>query len=333
MTKKFILPLLLTLVLPSCGQSKIFVPDKVFENDDYNRIGVRKTKESSATLNNENKIKVRLLLSSQYEIDRHVTEVVLHNEIRDLSYAYFGSSVPTNFKNYRLSENSTSNKFVNNAQTIMADSYSEQETSLGSVKNKLQTVTYTFDTNIEDKTSTERNYETRIVSAANDEKETVTSVKKGSYTTTEGSLISTFGLTPIKEILHSFPENEDENERFDLFDEDAVYNQYTDSQSNFAIVSDAISLFFNYKTSNGREYKAVENHFYESHIIYEGVDSPRITYFRKYNETLILSDDVVVDTPVIYLEKPALIKYQETTYEIKYDQKNSLKYESIPEVS
>lgn len=326
MRNKILFPLFLTLVLSSCGQSNIFVPNKVFENDDYNRIGAVKTKESNETLNNEEKAKVQTILSSYENIDKHVTTVISHNEIRDLQYAYFGSSVPTNFKNYRLSEFSTSIKFVNLAQVIISDSYSEQETSLGNVKNKLSTKTYTFDVDEENNTSIDRKYETRIESKVNDEEITVTSVRKGSYQKNDDAIDEIYGLKPIKSILDSFSPTSD----FKLFGDNAVYNSYTQNDIKNAVICDAVSEFFNYKTSNGREYKAVNNYFYEAHVSL--LDNPQVTYFRKYSETLILSDDVVVDTPVLYLEKPALIKYEEKTYEISYDENNYLKHSTIPQI-
>ena len=157
----------------------------------------------------------------------------------------------------------------------------------------------------------------------------VSSVRKGTYLNTTDGINQIYGLTPIKSIISYF----DKFDSFELFSDNAVYNLYTENSSYIALVSESQSDFINYKTSNGKEYKAVNNLFYEAHVNITGDDKYYFSYFRIYSETLILSNDVVTNTPIIYLEKPALIKYEEITYSISYNEHQNLKYSSIPNVT
>ena len=54
MNNKFIL-LITPLLFSSCNNGSLFVPSKVFDNDNYERIGVARTLNSNATISNESK--------------------------------------------------------------------------------------------------------------------------------------------------------------------------------------------------------------------------------------------------------------------------------------
>ena len=117
MNKKFIL-LITPLLFSSCNDGSLFVPSKVFDNDNYERIGVARTLNSNATISNESKNDLIDLKTNYQQYDNQVSTYVVQNEVRDLTYAYFGSDVSNNFKNYRLSEKQTHRKWNNLAKTI-----------------------------------------------------------------------------------------------------------------------------------------------------------------------------------------------------------------------
>lgn len=348
--KKQILPLLfLPFVLASCHNNSTDLPKSPFD-DVYVRVGMKGAYEVNLNpLETSDYAELKSSIANYIErgTDQDVTQVQRKEETRDLKYAYFGNEVGSASRCAMLSRIDTEKRYLNNDKNYVttkeAISHQQNQTAnAGIIKNNSTTVDYIYDVNCRDSSKPlEEEYGVRTSFKNNDEQEVVT------QTTDEVNYDETkFNLDPYKNGIatHFKPGKvRGENYNFDILRDtnSAVYGKCTIDGKERCLIKEGYSVFAPYTTTVGRTYKAVDNYFYEGlleeysepKIESEDEKSFRFTSFRFYHEILILSEACDgSNIPVLYLEKPVVIEYNEIKYEISYNSLGEYKG-TIPEIT
>lgn len=322
MKKSRVALLMVPLMAIGCNKSLVNMPKSPFGADEYSPIGMTTAfpdvKLSSLDNNEYQLVKNNI---ANYQADEMVSSYTRHEESRDLRYAYFGNQEPTlctytssDIKLDRYSNPITISKNVQN---------NKNQTLSGSIINDhLTDEIYTQ--SIPDK---DHMYHV-IESIKKNDAEAKVQKTKTDTSYSDAEIVTIFGLKPFEVIQTShFTEkavhSETEVYKFKLFGDEnnAVYGKAKINGVDQFLIKEAYSLFVDYQTV-GHRYKAVDNYFYEG--LLKEVDSSNkklgFTSFRFYHEFLILSEPADrADVPILYLEKPMLVEYNEYRYDISYD--------------
>lgn len=333
--KKQILPLLfIPFVLASCKNNSTDMPKSPFD-DTYVRIGMKGEYEVNLTsLPASDYANLKSAIQNYKDEEKKATKVVRKEEMRDLKYAYFGNEVGSASRCALLTRTDTESRYLkddsNYVTTKEAVSHQENQTAnAGVLKSDSKTVDYIYDVNYLDSSKeAQETYGVRTSVKNNEEQEVVT------QTTIETKYDSTkFDLESYKNgiMIHFAPgkiRGEDYNFGILRDVNSAVYGKCNIDSKERYLIKEGYSVFAPYTTTVGRTYKAVDNYFYEGlleeyvepKIENEGEKSFRFTSFRFYHEVLILSEACDgLNVPVLYLEKPVVVDYDEVKYEISYD--------------
>lgn len=339
MNKRLVLLTIFALpLLASCNKSSIDMPKSPFD-DHYHRIGMKGeyAKADDMTVAEYNAIKEYVNTEGE---DKYVSSYHRQEEIRDLKYAYFGKESSTISQCSMTSHNEDLKRYYNRVFINNDVTDKQIQTANGGIqKTKSTLVDYTFDTTYEsieqEAIPPSGNYAERIRTTNNNEPEIITEpVPVTSYTSNE--VYKLFGLKPFNSRIRShFATEPDPTTGYDFRllgdNNNAVYFKTKD---NKYLIKEGYSLFSEFHTTMGRSYKAQDNYFYEGLLEDDDNNSYRFTHFRFYHELLILSKSIDGSgVPVIYLDKPVLIEFSETTYsDIQYvDEEKSLPhYENDP---
>lgn len=331
MKKIIFLPLV--LVLTSCDSSLIKIPTSPFKDDKYERIGVNsvyKITDSQLT-DDEFKILTEAFNKVNNPTDNNVISYDRVEETRDLKYAYFGKEISSVFFNSLLSRNENISEYLNNVTISKINSHQIIQMAAGDNNTNSISETYTFDTGYKNK-NLDGEYKSHLKTKKNDEEEIVTCttgkdpIKYDLEIEKETSAI--FGINPfVNSIIPLFPTD------FKILGSNAVYGKCDD----MFLVKEAYSVYnSNFTTTLGRQYLAVDNYFYETRLKnYKNNDEPCLVIndFRFYHETLILSESFSgTGVPILYLEKPVLVWFDEIKYNFTYGAKENY-VGDIPEVT
>lgn len=309
----FIVPL-----LASCNKGSIDMPNSPFD-DHYVRIGMvgEYNKTDDMKQGDYNAIKAYINDPNNTK-DVNVASYHQQQEDRDLKYAYFGEESSTISQCSMTSQNIDLQRYSNRISVTNNVNEQQIQTAKSGIQKSKSTLTdYTFDN--EKKAQDAGNYTEIIETKNNDEEPKVTKADSGSYSS-EDEIYTLFGLKPFNGHIRShFAKDGEEGFHLLANDNKAVYFKSND----LYLIKEGYSLFPEYHTTMGRSYKAQENYFYEGLLekVGSGADVTfRFTHFRFYHELLILSKAIDgTGVPVLYLDKPVLIEYSETTYsDIKY---------------
>lgn len=316
--KKIALLLFFPFLLTSCGSSSITIPKSPFRDDKYVLIGMKSENKIDTYLTDDEFAKLNKAIARGTAMtDKRALKYVRQDETRDLKYAYFGketSSVFYNSLNSRLDETT---RYDNQIKIDNSSTKQIVQTAMGENTTLSINNTYTFDIGTAKGLPKENFYKQHLRTQTNDEKPII-SVKtdKTHYGgSEEESEEAVFSVHPYENsILQHFVETE--SYHFKLLGPNAVYGK---SNSKY-LVKEAYSIFNkNFTTTLGRKYIAVDNYFYEGLLDDINTDLC-FTYFRFYHETLILSEAYGNEgVPILYLEKPALVWFNEVKYNIYYN--------------
>lgn len=315
--------LIIVPFLASCQSTSIDMPKSPFD-DHYTRIGMRGEYEMTGEMNPTDYSAIKSYINSENNKDVDVASYHRQEETRDLKYAYFGRESST-ISQCSMTSHSEDLKRYQNRVFINTDVTDQQiQTANGGIqKDKLTLTDYTFDTKYKQLDQSLSKYSERIENKKNDEELKVTEpIKEQSYS----DPYEVFGLKPFNSRIKShFIEDDDYKFKLLANENNAVYYKHNDQY----LIKEGYSLFPDFHTTMGRQYKAQENYFYEGLLekyTKDGVETFRFTHFRFYHELLILSKSIDGSgVPILYLDKPVLIEFSETTYsDIKYEKEENL---------
>lgn len=325
MKKKVILAFI-PLMLIGCNKGAITKAQSPF-NDSYNPIGM--TGEYTGNIEYLNSTQFKLLKDSitslktdPSEFDAIVKKYTKEERSRDLKYSYFRNELnPTDMCSL-VNETSNNTRYSNNVTIASISNERQKQFSGGIDKTITKTDDYTFDTKYKSIASTEHKYRLNTVKKVNEYDAIITKGEEKEYE--EDTTI--FNLSPYNAILNNHFKNKvirTKEYKFEMLadNNNAVYGLYNHNGEKRYLIKEAYSVFDPYSTVVGRKYKAVDNYFYEG-LLKEvsGGEGLLLTNFRFYHEMLILSEacDEDNNVPVLYLEKPVLVEYNEYKYTFDY---------------
>ena len=341
--------LILIPFLASCDTSRVNTPNSPFKDDKYVRIGMRGKYRIDNPLNNDEYNELKNYINDTEVKDINVVSYHQQQEDRDLKYAYFGKESSTFSQCTLTSVSEDLSRYRNRVFTDNVETNKEIQIAGSNIQKTKSLVTnYTFDLGYDD-TKLANKYKIHVKTKIEGEDEKVEE-EKGETSYEDKDVYDIFGLKPYTlRIKGHFPKPDPEKpdpNLFKLLGDNAVYGK--DSDGNY-VIREGHSDFINYSTTMGRTYKAVDNYFYEGVLERykvptssndEETYSYRFLDFRFYHELLILSKAFSSEgsIPILYLEKPALIEFSETTYsDITYCDKGEEEFElydkEIPEVT
>lgn len=330
MKKKFLLCSLIVIpFLANCNNGGIDMPKSPFD-DHYARIGMQGVYGKTDDMSQADYNAIKTYINAPNSKDVNVKSYHRQEEIRDLKYAYFGKESSTISQCSMTSRSEDLTRYKNRVfiNTDVTDQQIQQANG-GIQKTKLALTDYTFDSNY-DKETLANKYIERIKTKNNDETEVVTEpVHETEYG--DEQIYQIFGLKPYNSRIKSHF-IEDGEYKFKLLanNNNAVYYMTKNEKDDPRyLIKEGYSLFSDFHTTMGRSYKAQDNYFYEGILEkykYEGEETFRFTHFRFYHELLILSKSIDGSgVPVLYLDKPVLIEFSETTYSnIEYAKEEDL---------
>ena len=338
--------LILIPLLASCDTSRVNTPNSPFKDDKYVRIGMRTDghHKIDENMSNEDYNELKSYINDKTQIDENVVEYHRQQEDRDLKYAYFGKESSAISQCTLTSIDEYLNRYSNRVRTDTSVTNKAIQTANGGIQKTKSTVTeYVFDSNYSsDPFEESKKYEIRRATKTNSEEQVVEQVQSPTEYDPDSKtfLYETFGLKPFTSRIKShFPEELE----FKLLGDsnNAVYGKNSEGKY---IIKEGHSHFIDYSTTMGRTYKAVDNYFYEGTLERYEVPTPsneekqysyRFLDFRFYHELLILSKafSSPESIPILYLEKPALIEFSETTYsDITYCDTEESEFPRYPDV-
>lgn len=310
--------------LASCDTSRVNTPNSPFKDDKYVRIGMKSDghHKIDKNMSNEEYNELKTYINDKTQTDENVITYHRQQEDRDLKYAYFGKESSTISQCTLTSISEDLNRFSNRVRTDTSVTNKEVQTANGGIQKTKSTVTeYVFDSDYKSNPFIEsEKYQIRRATKINSEEQVVEQVQEETDYNPEDEtfLYETFGLRPFtRRIKSHFPTDWE----FQLLadNNNAVYGKTSDGKY---VIKEGYSHFVDYSTTMGRTYKAVDNYFYEGLLERYKVPGSEDEYkyrfldFRFYHELLILSKAFSSEgsIPILYLEKPALIEFSETTY-------------------
>jgi len=324
MKKKVILAFI-PLMLIGCNKGAIDRAPSPFA-DSYVPIGM--TGEYLGKIETLNSTQFKLLKDNVTKLkteplsyDKLVKRYSKEERSRDLKYSYFKNELnPTDMCSL-VNETSNNVRYKNNVTIATISNERQKQFSGGIDKTITKTSDYTFDTGY--KKTLNSKYILNSVKQINEEKEEITKGEEKEYTPTTTTV---FNLSPYKAILDNHFTNKTKTEyKFEILGDNnnAVYGLYNLDGKERYLIKEAYSLFAPFSTVVGRKYKAVDNYFYECLFVnkkIEDEDYLLLTNFRFYHEMLILSEacDEENRVPVLYLEKPVQVEYNEYKYTFDY---------------
>ena len=240
-----------------------------------------------------------------YKLDNKVTSYTRDAEQRDLRRAYFGNQETSSCSlTSRLTKEV---RYQNKVSVRDTTEVKQKQVESGAIiKDNLKVSVY-------DVHDSSTDYHIVTQSKKNNEAETVKK-ETGKYGQ-EMSEEKLLGLTPFATIKNSHF-----NEKFELLGNinKAVYGKIRIDGQEYFLIKEAKSEFSKYSTV-GHSYKAMDNYFYEGLLKDLGDNQLAFTRFRFYHEFLILSQPAdSEDVPVLYLDRPILVSYDEYRYTIDY---------------
>ena len=306
-------PLLVLPLLLSCNNSNINMPLSPFADDHYQRIGMDGQYKIAESMSEDEFNSIKNYIKDEDAKDGNVASYHIQQENRDLKHAYFGneSSAISQCSLTSISENL--NRYNNRVTIDDIVTNKEVQTANGGIqKTQSLSTSYTFDSNYYlEEFSALKKYQKRLKTKINNESEEVKQeLDETEYTEDLDKLYDIFGLKPFTTRIKSHFVQTDKY-KFELLGNAAVYGKTSDGKY---LIKEGYSLFDNFSTTMGRTYKSVNNYFYEGLLDKIGSDYYFVK-FRFYRELLILSKSFDGSSvPIIYLEKPVLVEFDETTY-------------------
>ncbi len=321
---------LIPLFAIACHGRGVDMPKSPFPGDNYVPIGMESafSKEKLEPLDDEGTEYQKLRGTiKEYQADVLTTKYTRKREYRDLKHAYFGDQEqnPCSYVSQEVVDEYCKNP-EEEADIVSTDKNYEvnkrQMISGGIKTNSSRVETYDY-TDLSSLTNQQKTYSEVKSTKINQEKEEVTlTVEHADYRD------DVFQLTPFTTYITKHFDGIE----FDLFgeDNDAVYGKFKDGRY---LIKEAYSKYDDYATL-GHKYKAVKNYFYEGILTKtsKATENLGFTSFRFYSELLILSEAAdSLDVPVLYLEHPMLVEYDEYQYEMSYAPSRAFPREDIPE--
>ncbi|MCQ2753074.1 MAG: hypothetical protein MJ206_02330 [Bacilli bacterium] len=313
----------------ACRGRGVDMPKSPFPGDNYTPIGMESAfNEKLNPLDEEGKEYSNLrntIVNYKEQADIITTKYTRKREHRNLKHAYFGDQ-EQNLCSYVSQE-------VNGGYYLNSD---DEDDIVSVDKNYEVNKRQTLSGGIKTSSSQVETYDSTDLSDLSlNNIETYTEVKSTKINQEKAEVVETPGITYDSKVFLLTPfatyiSQHFNDIGFDLFGEDnnAVYGKFNDGRY---LIKEARSFYDEYPTL-GHKYKAVKNYFYEGVLTKVGqTENLGFTSFRFYSELLILSEAAdSEDVPVLYLEHPMLVEYDEYKYEISYEPLGAFDRGKIP---